>query len=96
MLSQQINDPAAHLSIEDLAINSTTTPSVAKLTIKQSNTDPFHKEVARPLYLKKGSRHMSSPSHIAISSSERALTWSIVCISRWLISNMPSSLPHLY
>jgi len=43
MPSQQTYDQAAHLSIEDLVINNTTTPSVVKLTIKQPNTDPFCK-----------------------------------------------------
>jgi len=51
MPSQQTYDPAVQLSIEDLVINSTSTLSVVKLTIKQSNTDPFRKGV--DLYLGK-------------------------------------------
>jgi len=49
--SQQTCDLAAHLIIEDLAINSITTPSVVKLTIRQSETNPFCK--GADLYLGK-------------------------------------------
>ena len=47
--SLQRYDPEAHLSLDDVAIDSTSTPSLLKLTIKQSKTDPFSKGV--DLYL---------------------------------------------
>jgi len=49
--SQQTCDLTVHLLIEDLAIDSTTTPSVVKLTIRQSETNPFCK--GADLYLGK-------------------------------------------
>ena len=81
--SQQTCDLAAHLLIEDLDIDSTTTPSVIKLTIRQ----PFCKALLR----ENRSRLMPSPSHIVIPSVERTLTWSIVHIGRRKTSYMPSS-----
>lgn len=38
-------DPAAHLSWGDVAIDNPATPSVVRVTIKQSKTDPFRKGV---------------------------------------------------
>jgi len=44
--SAQNYDPAVHLSLADLAIDSHSAPSVIKLTIKQSKTDPFRQGVS--------------------------------------------------
>lgn len=35
-------DPASHLSLNDVALDSHTNPSMVRLVIKQSKTDPFH------------------------------------------------------
>ena len=38
-------DPSVHLSLEDVALDSRTAPTIIWLTIKQSKTDPFRKGV---------------------------------------------------
>ena len=38
-------DPEAHLSIGDVAVDSTSSPSTIQVTIKQSKTDPFRQGV---------------------------------------------------
>ena len=38
-------DSTVHLSLQDIAINSYTAPTVIRLNIKQSKTDPFHKGI---------------------------------------------------
>ena len=38
-------DPAAHLSINDIAVDNRNSPSLLRVTIKQSKTDPFRKGV---------------------------------------------------
>ena len=43
--SQSQYDKDAHLSIDDIAIDSTSSPSLIQITIKQSKTDPFRKGV---------------------------------------------------
>ena len=47
--SQQSYSPETHLSLDDVAINSTSTPSLLKLTIKQSKTNFFCKGVGQYL-----------------------------------------------
>ena len=42
--SDQYN-PAVHLSLADISVDSHTNPSVIKLSIKQSKTDPFRQGV---------------------------------------------------
>ena len=34
-----------HLSLQDIAIDSCTSPTVVRINIKQSKTDPFHKNI---------------------------------------------------
>ena len=43
--SRQAYDPSCHLSLEDVAIDSPTTPSIMRVTLKQSKTDPFRQGV---------------------------------------------------
>ena len=38
-------DPATHLSINDIVVDNRNSPSLIRVTIKQSKTDPFHKGV---------------------------------------------------
>ena len=38
-------DPSAHLSINDIAVDDATTPSMLRVTIKQSKTDPFRQGI---------------------------------------------------
>ena len=38
-------DPAVHLSLGDIAIDSHTAPTVVRINIKQSKTDPFRKGI---------------------------------------------------
>ena len=45
MPTQTEYDPEAHLSIGDVAIDSTSSPSTIQVTIKQSKTDPFRQGV---------------------------------------------------
>ena len=40
-LSRQAYDPSCHLSLEDVAIDSPTNPSIMRVTLKQSKTDSF-------------------------------------------------------
>ena len=43
--SPQSYDSSVHLSLSDLAVDSHTTPSIIRLRIKQSKTDPFRQGV---------------------------------------------------
>lgn len=43
--SQTEYDPGAHLSIGDIAVDSTSSPTTIQVTIKQSKTDPFRQGV---------------------------------------------------
>ena len=43
--SQQSYDPKIHLNISDIALDSHVCPSILRLRIKQSKTDPFHQGV---------------------------------------------------
>ena len=43
--SQTDYDKGAHLSVEDIALDSRSSPTVVIVTIKQSKTDPFHQGV---------------------------------------------------
>ena len=38
-------DPTVHLSFQDVAIDSSTAPTVIRISIKQSKTDPFRKGI---------------------------------------------------
>ena len=43
--SQDTYDPSIHLSVNDVAVDSRSSPTMIKVTIKQSKTDPFHQGV---------------------------------------------------
>ena len=43
--SDDAYDPAVHLSVNDLAVDDPSSPSALRITIKQSNTDPFRRGV---------------------------------------------------
>ena len=43
--SDEEYDPAVHLSVQDVAVDNSSTPSLLRVTIKQSKTDPFRKGV---------------------------------------------------
>lgn len=45
MPSQQAYDPEVHLNLADLAIDSHEAPSLIRILIKQSKTDPFRQGV---------------------------------------------------
>ena len=45
MPSQEAYDPAVHLNKEDVAVDDPAAPSVIRITIKQSKTDPFRKGI---------------------------------------------------
>ena len=47
--SQAEYDPSTHFSLSDIAIDSTISPSMVQVTIKQSKTDPFRKGVTLSL-----------------------------------------------
>ena len=51
--SDEAYDPAVHLSVQDVAVDNSSTPSLLRVTIKQSKTDPFRKGV--DLYIGKTS-----------------------------------------
>jgi len=79
--SQLIYNLAAHLLIEYLAIDSTTTPAVVKLTIRQSETNTFRKGV--DLYLGKTETDLCPILAILPYLVVRTLAWSIVHTGRW-------------
>ena len=43
--SRAAYDPSVHLSVEDVAIDSRAAPSIIRLRLKQSKTDPFRRSV---------------------------------------------------
>ena len=43
--SRTAYDPSVHLSVEDIAIDSRAAPSIIRLRLKQSKTDPFRQRV---------------------------------------------------
>ena len=45
MPTQQEFDPEVHLTVRDIAIDDKVTPSVVRITIKQSKTDPFRQGI---------------------------------------------------
>ena len=49
-------DPTVHLSLQDIAIDSHTVPTVIRLNIKQSKMDPFRKGIQ--LFLGKTDRNV--------------------------------------
>ena len=60
--SQNEYDPTAHLSLEDIAVDSKSAPTVIQVNIKQSKTDPFRQGVQ--LYLGKTSTDICPVSAI--------------------------------
>jgi len=47
--SQDLFDEEVHLSLDDLSVDSRAAPQLLSVTIKQSKTDPFQKEVTLTL-----------------------------------------------
>ena len=45
MPSQDAYDPVVHLNKEDVAVDNPAAPSIIRITIKQSKTDPFGKGI---------------------------------------------------
>ena len=67
--SSEQYDSAVHLSLADVAVDNHTTPSVVKITIKQSKTDPFRQGV--DIFLGHTSSHICPVSALTTYIAER-------------------------
>ena len=65
LLSTKAYDPDVHLSYSDIAVDSTSNPSMMQVHIKASKTDPFRKGVH--LYLAKTENKLCPVSGIRVS-----------------------------
>lgn len=96
--SAEAYDPAVHLNLGDIALDSHTAPSVVRLSIKQSKTDPFRQGVS--VFLGKSESAVcpvqalieyigirpSTPGPLFVLSTGAPLT------REYLVSNMRSAL----
>ena len=71
--SGQSYDPEVHLNLADIAVDSHIAPSLIRLRIKQSKTDPFRQ--GDDIFLgATGSRRLPSPSYDTVSGSSQPRT----------------------
>ena len=73
-------DPAVHLSLHDVAVDSHLHPSAVFLTLKASKTDPFRKGVQ--LYLPRTDRLLCPVSSLYYSSTAGVISQALCSSSR--------------